>query len=56
MRLGVNLNGSHHIALQMAGQERRISIAQVIEEMVEQLPQYKSFTLQNHEIMRAINL
>lgn len=41
MRLGVNLNGSHHIALQMAPQERRTSIAKLIEEMVEQMPEYQ---------------
>jgi hypothetical protein len=41
MRLGVNLNASHHIALQMAAHERRSSIAKLIEEMVEQMPEYQ---------------
>lgn len=41
MRLGVNLNASHHIALQMAAHERRTSIAKLIGEIVEQMPEHQ---------------
>lgn len=41
MRLAVHLNASHHLALQIAAQERHIPLAELIESMVEQLPEYQ---------------
>lgn len=41
MRLGVNLNVSHHLALQIAAQERMTTLTDLLQEMVEQLPEYQ---------------
>lgn len=41
MRLGVNLKTSHHLSLQIAAQERGIKMADLVQQMVEQLPEYQ---------------